>query len=65
MKKCVTFIGYGDSSIMESEINKFLSKNSIHIISLTQSSCSVLNDIKTVVVLIYEEKHRKQDTGPR
>jgi hypothetical protein len=65
MKKCVTFIGYGNSQTMENDINDFLSKNAVTIISVTQSSAPVLNDIKTVVTIIYENIYVKQDTGPR
>lgn len=65
MKKTKIFFGYGTSNIMQNDINDFFKNNSVDVISVTQSSASVMNELKTCVVIIYDERYPVQDTGPR
>lgn len=65
MKKSKCFFGYGSGNFMENEINEFFKNNSVNVISVSQSSASVMNELKTCVTIIYEEKYLPQDTGPR
>lgn len=65
MGKCKIFYGFGSGNFMENDINDFLKNNSIDIISVTQSSASVMNELKTCLTIVYEEKYLPQDTGPK
>ena len=55
MGKCKIFYGFGSGNFLENDINSFLTNNAINVISVTQSSASVLNELKTCVTIIYEE----------
>jgi hypothetical protein len=51
----------------EPDMNKWFEENrSIEIVSITQSSgMSSHDNLNTYITLVYKEKTREQDTGPR
>lgn len=64
MNKCKIF-NSSNTYNLENDMNSWFSKSDIKILSVTQSSTVWSGDIKTIITIIYEEKHLPQDTGPR